>query len=51
MLALVVHSDFRNFEYCNVILYPGDMYLLKVNNGNNQAMCEICLKLTISTPE
>ena len=28
-----------------------DSYLLKVNNRNTRAMCEICSKLTIKTPE
>ena len=27
------------------------MNLLKVNNGNTRKSCEICLKLTIKTPE
>ena len=27
------------------------IYLLKVNNGNTRKNCEICLKLTIETPE
>ena len=26
------------------------IYLLKVNNGNNRTMSEICLKLTVKTP-
>ena len=30
---------------------PASIYLLKVNNRNTRTMCEICLKLTIKTPE
>ena len=30
---------------------PADIYLLKVNNRNTRARCEICSKLTINTPE
>ena len=28
-----------------------DIYLFKVNNENTRAMCEICSKLTMKTPE
>ena len=31
--------------------YPAGIYLLKVNNRNTRAMCEICSKLTIKAPE
>ena len=30
---------------------PAGTYLLKVNNRNTRTRCEICLKLTIKTPE
>ena len=30
---------------------PGGIYRLKVNNRNTRTRCEICLKLTIKTPE
>ena len=30
---------------------PAGIYLLKVNNRNTRARCEICFKLTIKTPE
>ena len=30
---------------------PAGIYLLRVNNKNNRARCEICSKLTIKTPE
>ena len=29
---------------------PADIYLLKVNNRNIRASCEICSKLTVKTP-
>ena len=32
-------------------LLPAGIYLLKVNNRNVRARCEICLKLRIKTPE
>ena len=32
-------------------LSPAGIYLLKVNNRNTRARCEICSKLTINTPE
>ena len=31
--------------------YPAGIYLLKVNNRNTRARCEICSKLTVKTPE
>ena len=31
--------------------FPTGIYLLKVNNRNTRTRCEICLKLTIKTPE
>ena len=34
---------------CHVIAVG--IYLLKVSNGNTRTRCEICLKLTIKTPE
>ena len=30
---------------------PAGTYLLKVNNKNTTAWCEVCLKLTKNTPE
>ena len=30
---------------------PAGIYLLKVDNRNTRARCEICSKLTIKTPE
>ena len=31
--------------------YPADIYLLRVINRNTRTRCEICLKLTLKTPE
>ena len=31
--------------------FPARIYLLKVNDKNTRASCEICSKLTIKTPE
>ena len=33
------------------LLFPASIYLFKVNNRNTRKRCEICLKLTIKTPE
>ena len=37
-------------QYLNS-LHPSDNYIVKVNNRNTRARCEICSKLTIKTPE
>ena len=34
--------------YCK---HPVGNYIFKVNNRNTTTICEICLKLTIKTPE
>ena len=39
---------FHNSYYS---IYPDATYKFKVNNKNTKKMCEICLKLTIKTPE
>ena len=39
----------ENFAFQLFIL--AGIYLLKVNNRNTATRCEICLKLTIKTPE
>ena len=31
--------------------FPAGIYLFKINNRNTRTRCEICLKLTIKTPE
>ena len=38
-------------SYFVLAFYPAGIYLLKVNNRNTRARCEICSKLTIKTPE
>ena len=40
----------NNIDYSPSIR-PAGIYLLKVNNRNTRARCEICSKLTINTPE
>ena len=32
-------------------MIPAGIYLFQAHNGNTRTMCEICLKLTIKTPE
>ena len=34
-----------------ITVHPVGIYLLKVNNRNSRARCEICSKLAIRTPE
>ena len=34
-----------------LLVYPANIYLLKVNNRNTRKRCEICSKLTMKTPE
>ena len=31
--------------------HPAAFYLFKVNNGNTRAICDICSKLTLKTPD
>ena len=38
------------FMFFSSILLAG-IYLFKINNGNTKAMCKICSKLIIKTPE
>ena len=46
---------FGTREYTEMLVYrsfhSNDIYLFKVNNGKSGKMCEICSKLTITTPE
>ena len=46
-------SRFTNYLYCWIYssYIPADIYLLKVDNRNTRTGFEICLKLTIKTPE
>ena len=39
------------FGLALINMFPGNIYLFKVNNKNTRKRCEICLKLTIKTPE
>ena len=39
------------FSSISVNHFPASIYLLKGNNRNTRARCEICSKLTIKTPE
>ena len=32
-------------------MFPAEIYLLKVNNRNSRARCEICSKLTMKIPQ
>ena len=45
-----IHNGKLHFS-CSFILYPPSIYLFKVNNENTRAVCKICSKLTIKTPE
>ena len=45
-----IHNGKLHFS-CSFILYPASIYLFKVNNENTRAVCKICPKLTIKTPE
>ena len=46
--GLIIKFISKSFIMFNAI--PGTNYLLKVNNRNTTARCEICSKLTIRTP-
>ena len=38
-------------SFLRAITIPTGNYMFKVDNGNTRTRCEICLKLTIKTPE
>ena len=40
-----------SYRVLNTPLYPGNIYLFKVNRRNTRKTCEIYSKLTIKTPE
>ena len=40
-----------DFEQVTSKKYPANIYLFKVKQWNSRKRCEICLKLTIKTPE
>ena len=35
----------------NLTLFPANIYLFNVNNGDSKKRCEICSNVTIKTPE
>ena len=43
---LVYLAD-HSWLWSNLSMMPAGVYFLKVNNGSNRAMCEICSKLTM----
>ena len=59
-LTLVIFAELFILDSCRVfgcasanlyfIQYPVGIYLLKINNRNTSARCEICSKLTIKIP-
>ena len=42
------NSNFGHFSHSH---NPDGNYIIKVNNRNTGTRCEICLKLTVKTPE
>ena len=49
LAELNVKGEVKNVNILEQV--PGGIYLLKVNNRNTRARCEICSKLTIKTLE
>ena len=47
-VTLQKHSKTSREMFCG---YAAGFFLFKVNNGNSRALCEICSKLTITTPK
>ena len=47
----IFSGHIEGIVWIKIILHPVDIYLIKVNNRNTRASWEICLKLTIKTPE
>ena len=45
-LLIITKDNQSNFCSITLTLFPTDIYLLKVNNRNTRARCEICSKLT-----
>ena len=39
------------FVFVGACFYPTNIYLFQTNNRNIRKRCEVCLKLTIRTPE
>ena len=49
MFNQVLNKPLNNFTL--LIDVPAGNYMFKVNNRNTRKRCEICLELTITTPE
>ena len=52
----IMHETVKEWQIDEIQLthfkpIPTDIYMFKLNNKNNRTICEICLKLTIKTPE
>ena len=47
----IFSGHIERIVWIKIILHPVDIYLIKVNNRNTRTSWEICLKLTIKTPE
>ena len=52
-IKLTLHENVSIWSFFtqHFLVFPADIYLFKVNNGNGRVMCEICSKLTITTSE
>ena len=52
-IKLTLHESVPIWSFFtpHFLVFPADIYLFKVNNGNGRAMYEICSKLTITTSE
>lgn len=46
-----VHNTKRQQQHIAKFIFPADIYVFKVDNENTKAVCEICYKLAIKTPE
>ena len=46
-----VFPFYTSWKHQKILPDPAGIYLLKVKNRNSGTRCEICLKLTIKTPE
>ena len=57
MEIIIFYNNFIFYNHINHIIFgqrntfPGGIYLLKINNRNTRARCEICSDLTIKIPE
>ena len=51
-VAIILAHHLKRCElFFDVVVTPASIYLFKVNSENTRAMCEICSKLPIKTPE